>query len=89
MATTTTRYVRDSRTLQCLDTLFNQVVANTLCGFRRSSHTAAESSQAIPLVTALSVCGGLTIVVALVASGVVLVRRTVSKRVEMRLAASQ
>jgi hypothetical protein len=86
----TTRYVRDSRTLQCLDTLnFNQVVANTLCGFRRSSHTAAESSQAIPLVTALSVCGGLTIVVALVASGVVLVRRTVSKRVEMRLAASQ
>jgi hypothetical protein len=45
--------------------------------------------QAIPLVTALSVCGGLTIVVALVASGVVLVRRTVSKRVEMRLAASQ
>jgi len=35
------------------------------------------------------VCGGLTVVVALVASGVVLVRRTVSKRVEMRLAASQ
>jgi len=90
MATMTTRYVRDSRTFQCLDTFnSNQVVANTLCGFRRSSHTAAESSQAIPLVTALSVCGGLTIVVALVASGVVLVRRTVSKRVEMRLAASQ
>jgi len=90
MATMTTRYVRDSRTLQCLDTFnSNQVVANTFCGFRRSSHTAAESSQAIPLVTALSVCGGLTIVVALVASGVVLVRRTVSKRVEMRLAASQ
>jgi len=87
---TTTQYVRDSRTNQCVDTRnFNQVVASTLCGFRRSSHTAAQSSQAIPLVTALSVCGGLTIVVALVASGVVLVRRTVSKRVEMRLAASQ
>jgi len=88
--TTTTRYVQDSRTKQCVDTLnFNQVVVSTLCGFRRSSHTAAQSSQAIPLVTALSVCGGLTIVVAFVASGVVLVRRTVSKRVEMRLAASQ
>jgi len=85
-----TQYQRDSRTNQCVDTLnFNQPVASTLCGFRRSSHTAAQSSQAIPLVTALSVCGGLTIVVALVASGVVLVRRTVSKRVEMRLAASQ
>jgi len=90
VTTTTTRYVRDSRTNQCVDTLnFNQPVVSTLCGFRRSSHTAAQSSQAIPLVTALSVCGGLTIVVALVASGVVLVRRTVSKRVELRLAASQ
>jgi len=84
-----TRYFRDSRG-QCLDTLQNNApVLSALCGFRRSSHTAAESSQAIPLVTALSVCGGLTVVVALVASGVVLVRRTVSKRVEMRLAASQ
>jgi len=84
-----TRYYRDSRG-QCLDTLQNNApVLSALCGFRRSSHTAAESSQAIPLVTALSVCGGLTVVVALVASGVVLVRRTVSKRVEMRLAAGQ
>jgi len=90
MTASTPRYIRDSRTNQCVDTLnFSQVVVSTLCGFRRSSHTAAQSSQAIPLVTALSVCGGLTILVALVASGVVLVRRTVSKRVEMRLAASE
>jgi hypothetical protein len=47
-ATMSTRYVRDSRTNQCVDTLnFNQVAVSTLCGFRRSSHTAAESSQVV------------------------------------------
>jgi hypothetical protein len=47
-ATMSTRYVRDSRTNQCVDTLnFNQVVVSALCGFRRSSHTAAESSQVV------------------------------------------
>jgi hypothetical protein len=40
--------------------------------------------QAIPYVAALTVCGGIMIVVALVASVVVLARRTISKRLEMR-----
>ena len=39
--------------------------------------------QVSPLIVALSVCGGILVVVALVASSVVLVRRTVSKRVLM------
>jgi len=85
--TTTTmasqRYFRDSRAV-CLDAWNNnQPVLSTLCPIRRSQRSV-EASQAIPYVAALTVCGGIMIVVALVASVVVLARRTISKRLEMR-----
>jgi len=85
MTTTTTvsRYTRDSRGF-CLDSQNNfQQVASTLCPIRRSQRSVA-ASQAIPYVAVLTVCGGIMVVVALVASVVVLARRTISKRLEMR-----
>lgn len=84
---TGTRYVRDSRTGQCIDTVSSTQVSSTLCPTRRSRH-AAEHSQAIPFVAALSASGGLMVVIAFVATGVVFVRRTVRKRVELHLAAA-
>jgi len=84
---TSTRYVRDSRTGQCIDTASNTQVSSTLCPTRRSRH-AAEDSQAIPYVAALSASGGIMVVIAFVATGVVFVRRTVRKRVELHLAAA-
>jgi len=84
---TSTRFVRDSRG-QCIDTLsFNTPVASTFCPTRRSRH-AAEDSQTISFVAALSASGGIMVVIAFVATGVVLVRRTVRKRVELHLAAA-
>jgi len=86
MTTTTMgsqRYFRDSRGF-CQDSWNNfQQVASTLCPIRRSQRSV-EASQAIPYVAALTVCGGIMVVVALVATVVVLARRTISKRLEMR-----
>jgi len=77
------RYTRDSRGF-CLDSQNNfQQVAPTFCAIRRSQRSV-EASQAIPYVAALTVCGGIMVVVALVASVVLLARRTISKRLEMR-----
>jgi len=84
---TSTRYIRDSRG-QCIDTAaFNAQVSSTLCPTRRSRHSA-EDSQTIPYIAALSASGGIMVVIAFVATGVVLVRRTVRKRVELHLAAA-
>lgn len=81
------RYYRDVYQ-NCMDGLTQQIVPSNYCGSRRSRHSIGQtvpgsSSQVSPLIVALSVCGGILVVVALVASSVVLVRRTVSKRVLM------
>jgi len=81
------RYYRDVYQ-NCMDGLTQQIVPSNYCGSRRSRHSIGQtvpgsSSQVSPLILALSVCGGILVVVALVASSVVLVRRTVSKRVLM------
>lgn len=71
---------------QCVDTLNSGPVPSTLCAHLAPAPAQVNIPAAVPdasksLVTALSVCGGLMVVVALVASGVVVSKHVINKRV--------